>query len=61
MTKLPFCIHYAGECPKHISFYYNEGMEKCPYSKECYKKWFELGGILGLEGILKDGYKRYDE
>lgn len=59
MFRIIICFGYWAECPKGAT---KEVRSKnCAFASECYNTWFELGGVLGLEGIMKHGEKRYDE
>lgn len=58
MTKE--CYPYWAECNIN-NFYDKEDRSKCYLHHECYKKWFELGGILGWDGIRKFGEKHIFE
>lgn len=40
------CFSYSAECPLHIGFYYNEGMDACPLSRQCYASWLKSGGQI---------------
>lgn len=49
------CFGYWAECEK------TPRGNNCGHKEDCFKSWNNSGGRLGLEGILKNNEKRYDE